>query len=134
MENRATSDETPDFLPEIRGRLKVVREGLGLGVRGFADGVSMAGYEVSQASVGGYENETMIPAEYLAAVCTAYDVNPAYLLWGELPEQRQSPAHTERVLEIIRDIASTSDEDEIARLRKIIRAMKEEDDRQPRSP
>ncbi len=134
MGKKATPVGTPDFLPEIRGRLKVVREGLGLGVRGFADGVSMAGYEVSQASVSGYEKETMIPAEYLAAVCTAYDVNPAYLLWGELPEQRQSPAHTERVLEIIRDVASTSDEDEIARLGKIIRAMKEEDDRQPRSP
>ncbi len=134
MENRATPVGTPDFLPEIRGRLKVVREGLALGVRGFADGVSMAGYEVSQASVSGYENETMIPAEYLAAVCTAYDVNPAYLLWGELPEQRQSPAHAERVLEIIRDVASDPDEEEITRLQKIIRVMKEEDDRQPRSP
>ncbi len=124
----------PEFLPEIRGRFRDVREGLGLGLGGFADGVSRTGYEVSQASVSGYENETMIPAEYLAAVCTAYDINPAYLLWGELPEQRQSPAHAERVLEIIRDVASTSDEEEITRLQKIIRVMKEEDDRQPRSP
>ena len=134
MDNRATPVGIPEFLPEIRGRLKVVREGLGLGVRGFADGVSMAGYEVSQASVSAYENETLIPAEYLAAVCTAYDVNPAYLLWGELPEQRQSPTHAERVLEIVRDVASDPDEEEIARLRKIIQVLKEEDDRQPRSP
>lgn len=101
---------------------------------GFADGVSRTGYEVSQSSVSGYENETTIPAEYLAAVCTAYDINPAYLLWGELPEQRQTPAHLERVLEIIRDDVSVTDEEEIARLRKVIQAMKQEDDRRPRSP
>ena len=127
MGNRATPVRIPDFLPEIRGRFKEVREGLGLDVRGFADGVSRAGYEVSQASVSGYEDETTIPAEYLAAVCTAYDINPAYLLWGELPEQRQTPAHLERVLEIISDVASVADEEEIARLQKIIQTMKEED-------
>ena len=129
MGNRAAPVRIPGFLPETPGRLKVVREGLGLGVDAFADGVGRAGYEVSQASVSGYENETMIPAEYLAAVCTAYDINPAYLLWGELPEQRKTPAHAERVLEVIRDVASATDEEEIARLRKVIQAMKEDDDR-----
>ena len=102
-------------------------------MRGFADGVTGAGYEVSQASVSEYENETTIPAEYLAAVCTAYDINPAYLLWGELPEQRRSPAHAERVLETVRDVPSGTDKEELARLRKIIHAMKRDDDR-PLSP
>jgi hypothetical protein len=134
MGKKARPLRIPDFLPEIRGRFRDVREGLGLDLGGFADGVSRTGYEVSQASVSGYENETTIPAEYLAAVCTAYDINPAYLLWGELPEQRQAPAHMERVLEIIRDDVSVTDEEEIARLRKVIQAMKQEDDRRPRSP
>ena len=134
MGKKARPLRIPDFLPEIRGRFRDVREGLGLDLGGFADGVSRTGYEVSQSSVSGYENETTIPAEYLAAVCTAYDINPAYLLWGELPEQRQTPAHLERVLEIIRDDVSVTDEEEIARLRKVIQAMKQEDDRRPRSP
>jgi hypothetical protein len=134
MGEKARPLGVPDFFPEIRSRFRAVRERLGLGLGGFADGVSRTGYEVSQASVSGYENETTIPAEYLAAVCTAYDINPAYLLWGELPEQRQAPAHLERVLEIIRDDVSVTDEEEIARLRKVIQAMKQEDDRRPRSP
>ena len=110
-------------------RLKEIRENNGLSLRGFAAGVSKVGSNVSHTSVTDYEGGTPVPADYLSGVCVAYDINPAWLFWGEPPRERRTPAHAERVLEIVRDLTGTTDEEEIAYIQKVIQEMRKDDAR-----
>lgn len=111
MRNEHKDAKHFEYLPAIRGRLKEIRHDLGLGVRGFALGISDVGYEVSQASISGYENGTTIPAEYVAAVCEAYDINPTYLIWGEAPKERQEPDEAARKLAALRGLIDATEND-----------------------
>lgn len=124
MENRPKSVKHSDYLPAIRGRLKDIRLDLGLGVRGFARGISKVGYEVSQASISGYENGTTIPAQYVAAVCEAYDINPTYLIWGEPPKQRQQPDEAAKKLAALRGLIDATENDWI----EVVRPLLEQDE------
>jgi transcriptional regulator with XRE-family HTH domain len=56
--------------------------------RDFADILQeRAGLSVTHSMIGRYEKGTSPPARYIAAVCTAFDVKPAWLLTGEGPRR-----------------------------------------------
>lgn len=80
----------------IATRLKALRDDLHLSSRAFAGAVTEAGFPVSHAAVLGYEKERedggpeSVPGDYLAAVCKAFDVAPAWILTGIGP--RKQPA------------------------------------------
>lgn len=75
----------------IAHRLAEVRAASGLGVRPFAERITQAGYAVSYGSVSAYEREDgteKVPADYVAAVCDAFNINPSWLLLGTGPRER----------------------------------------------
>lgn len=75
----------------IAHRLAEVRAASGLGVRPFAERITQAGYAVSYGSVSAYEREDgteKVPADYVAAVCDAFNINPSWLLLGIGPRER----------------------------------------------
>lgn len=70
-------------MESIASRLAALRRDLGLSTRKFAELVTEAGYPIRHSTVGSYEREEgteKIPADYLAAVCIAFRVNPTWLL------------------------------------------------------
>lgn len=78
----------------IGERLVKVRNAEGLGVRDFGDRTG-----VSKQTVLNYEQGGDPPASYLAAVCNEFQINPAWLLFEELPMERRPPSETEQRLE-----------------------------------
>lgn len=75
----------------IAHRLAEVRAASGLGVRPFAERITQAGYAVSYGAVSAYEREDgteKVPADYVAAVCDAFNINPSWLLLGIGPRER----------------------------------------------
>lgn len=96
----------------IPTRLLEVRAATGLDLRGFAtDLLKRVGYDVSHASVMGYEKDTAMPAAYVAAVCVAYALNPAWLLLGELPKERQPPDEAAKKLAVLRGLIDATTDD-----------------------
>jgi len=89
-------------MSDLAARLMGVRTSNQLSTRGFALALAQAGYPVSHTSVSGYENGTGVPAAYVSAVASLFDVDPEWLLTGRgLPvvvEASQSD-------ELLRDIA-----------------------------
>lgn len=85
----------------IAARLKALREDRGVSSRAFAAAVAGAGFPVSHAAVLGYETEReagepeSVPGGYLAAVCRAFGVEPAWLLTDTGPRERPATAATD---------------------------------------
>ena len=103
----------------VATRLAQVRADLGLVSRGFAAGLSEVGLNVSHTSVMEYEKGTTVPVPYLAAVCEAYDINPAYLIWGEPPERREPPTLAAKKLRAVREVLDATESDLIRVVRQI---------------
>jgi PAS domain S-box-containing protein len=86
----------------ISDRLRSVRERTGLSVRGFATALEKdAGYGVSHSSVSEYEGGRTVPANYIAAVLRAFQINPTWLLTGEGLEAMVPPEIEQRAFEEI---------------------------------
>lgn len=103
----------------LASRLAQVRADLGLVSRGFAAGLGEVGLSVSHTSVVEYEKGTTVPVTYLAAVCEAYDINPAYLIWGEPPKQRQPPTLAAKKLQAVREVLDATEGDLLWLVRQI---------------
>lgn len=81
-------------MEDIHDRLALLRSKRDLSLRGFADTLrTRCGFDVSHDSARRYEEgQTRIPAGYLQAVCTAFDVAAEWLLLGTgSPKSPPSP-------------------------------------------
>lgn len=89
----------------IPERLAKVRADWGVSVREFAERLKAVGYDVSYGSVQLYEKEdAKVPAEYLAAVCRAFEKSPAWLLMDVGPEDYFEPTEAQKIIEQARQL------------------------------
>lgn len=96
-------------MKDISDRLASARARQDLSLRAFAKALEeRVGHRVSFDSVRRYEaGDTVPPADYLAAVCRAFDVDPAWMLLGTGSMRRIAPAAQTDALEQIATIVDT---------------------------
>lgn len=95
----------------IGDRVKALREAAELELRPFAEYVArMGGFRRSHSAVAKYESGSEPPAEFIAAVCRAFGVNPGWILLGDEPIYATSPTTAERIVAEVRETMARYEE------------------------
>lgn len=98
-------------MSDIHQRLEEVRERENLSRRAFAKEIGgREGYSVSHSSVGQYESDTTVPAAYAGAVCSAFGINPRWLILGQGVRGDMQPSEAEEALAEIAAVIEALDD------------------------
>lgn len=84
-------------------------------------GLAAVGYVVSANTVKNYETgkTQKVSADYIDALCRAFQLNPAYFFSDGVPKQRYGPGQAERTLEGVRRLVNAKEPSELRVVRQV---------------